>query len=72
MFITTPAQETLADFTTEALICEDCQAETAVVGPLPANPACPACGSRDVVQVFSSPAPLRHPEGSRGSHRRAA
>jgi hypothetical protein len=73
MFITAPAQETLADFMTQTLICEDCHAETAVVGPLPANPACAACGSNDVVQVLGEPAPLRHhPEGSRGSHRRAA
>ena len=69
MFITAPAQETLADFTTESLICEDCHAETAVVGPLPANPACPVCGSTDVAQVFSPLAPLRQ---SQGTHRRAA
>jgi hypothetical protein len=69
MFITTPAQETLADFMTESLICEDCHAETTVVGPLPASPACPACGSTDVVQVFSPLAPLRQ---SQGTHRRAA
>jgi hypothetical protein len=69
MFITTPAQETLADFMTESLICADCHAETAVVGPLPANPACAVCGSKDVTQVFSPLAPLRQ---SQGTHRRAA
>lgn len=69
MFLTTPAQETLADFMAEALICQDCHAETAVVGPLPAKPACAACGSGDVVAVLGPPAPIRHPQGSR---RRAA
>ena len=46
-----------------------CHAETAVVGPLPASPACPVCGSREVAQAFSPLAPLRQPQGS---HRRAA
>ncbi|HYF63891.1 MAG TPA: hypothetical protein VD886_13810 [Herpetosiphonaceae bacterium] len=69
MFLTTPTQETLADFIAEALICQDCHAEMAVVGPLPASPACAACGSSDVVAVVGATTPLRHPQGSR---RRAA
>lgn len=69
MFLTTPAQETLADFMAEALICQDCRAEVAVVGPLPTNPACPACGSRDVVAVLGAAISPRHQQDSQ---RRAA
>lgn len=69
MFLTTPAQETLADFMAEALICQECRAEMAVVGPLPANPACAACGSRDVVAVLGASAA---PRPQQDSQRRAA
>lgn len=51
MNIATPLYEAMSDFATETLLCQTCQHETTVVGPLPESPRCAACGSSRVIQI---------------------
>jgi len=56
MNIATPLYEAMSDFVTETLLCQTCQHETNVVGPLPESPCCAACGSSCVIHIKLSKA----------------
>lgn len=51
MQIATPLNEAMNDFATETLLCQTCQHETPIVGPLFGSPCCAACGSHQIVQI---------------------